>query len=240
MARRLVDMPHPRHIAVLCDGNRRWARENGFNVSHGHQMGALKVIEMLGWCDLTRTEIVTVYALSTENLRRDPDELSAMIDIIADFVEEISAASRNWRVLIVGDLGLLPVYTAHRMSTAADTTAGRTGMQVNVAVGYNGQHQIADAVRNLVRDKLHDGLIGEELVESITVRSISEHLYASGQPDPDLVIRTSGEQRLSGFMLWQISYSELWFTDTYWPDFRRVDFLRALRDYASRRRRFGM
>ena len=125
------------------------------------------------------------------------------------------------------------------MREAAAGTSGRTGTHVNVAIGYGGRQEIADAVQSLLRDKIGAGLSGDELIQAVTVDGIDGHLYTSGQPDPDLVIRTSGEQRLSGFLLWQSAYSEIWFTEAYWPEFRRVDFLRALRDYAARHRRFG-
>lgn len=240
LARQLAGKPHPRHIAVMCDGNRRWARENGFtDVSHGHRMGALKIAELLSWCDMARIEMVTLYLLSTENLHRDPEELDVLIDIITDVVEEISAPDQNWSVRIVGNLDPLPEYAASRLREAAARTDDRSGVHVNVAIGYGGRQEVADAVRKLVGSKLDDGLSGSDLVDAITVRGIGEHLYTSGQPDPDLVIRTSGEQRLSGFLLWQSAYSEIWFTEVYWPEFRRVDFLRALRDYAARHRRFG-
>lgn len=237
----LDGMRHPRHVAVMCDGNRRWARENGFtDVAHGHRMGALKIAEMLGWCDAAGIEMATIYLLSTENLSRDPDELDSLLEIITDVVEEICGPEQNWGVKIVGTLELLPPSTARRLEEAAAHTAGRTGTHVNVAVGYGGRQEIADAVQLLVREKIAEGLTGYDLVESIDVAGIDAHLYTSGQPDPDLVIRTSGEQRLSGFLLWQSAYSEIWFTEAYWPEFRRVDFLRALRDYAARHRRFGI
>jgi short-chain Z-isoprenyl diphosphate synthase len=240
LIRSLAEKPKPRHIAVMCDGNRRWARENGFDdVSHGHRMGALKIAELLSWCDQAGIEMVTLYLLSTENLHRDPEELDPLIDIITDVVEEISAPEARWSVRIVGSLAGLPDPAARRIAEAAARTTDRTGVHVNVAVGYGGRQEIADAVQKLVRAKLDDGLAGEALVDSITVDDIGAHLYTSGQPDPDLVIRTSGEQRLSGFLLWQSAYSEIWFTEAYWPEFRRVDFLRALRDYAARHRRFG-
>jgi len=231
---------HPRHVAVMCDGNRRWARENGFtDVSHGHREGAKKIAELLSWCDAAGIETATIYLLSTENLRRDPEELDALLEIISDVVEEISAPGQNWSVKIVGTTDLLPADHAKRLHEAAAGTAGRTGTHVNVAVGYGGRQEIVDAVQSLLRVRYAQGLRGEELVESVTVDGVDSHLYTSGQPDPDLVIRTSGEQRLSGFLLWQSAYSEIWFTEAYWPEFRRVDFLRALRDYAARHRRFG-
>ncbi|MFC0452957.1 isoprenyl transferase [Rhodococcus jostii] len=241
LLKRLDGLQHPRHIAVMCDGNRRWARENGFeDVSHGHRMGALKISELLGWCDAAGIEMATIYLLSTENLRRDPEELDTLLEIITDVVEEISGPDKNWSVKIVGALDLLPAAQSRRLRDAAAGTEGRTGTHVNVAIGYGGRQEIADAVQSLLSEKLLAGLSGDELVKSITVDGIDGHLYTSGQPDPDLVIRTSGEQRLSGFLLWQSAYSEIWFTEAYWPEFRRVDFLRALRDYAARHRRFGV
>ncbi|RZK94051.1 MAG: di-trans,poly-cis-decaprenylcistransferase [Rhodococcus sp. (in: high G+C Gram-positive bacteria)] len=214
LLKRLDGLQHPRHIAVMCDGNRRWARENGFeDVSHGHRMGALKISELLGWCDAAGIEMATIYLLSTENLRRDPEELDTLLEIITDVVEEISGPDKNWSVKIVGALDLLPAGQSRRLRDAAAGTEGRTGTHVNVAIGYGGRQEIADAVQSLLSEKLLAGLSGDELVKSITIDGIDGHLYTSGQPDPDLVIRTSGEQRLSGFLLWQSAYSEIWFTE---------------------------
>jgi short-chain Z-isoprenyl diphosphate synthase len=231
----------PRHIAVLCDGNRRWARDAGYDdVSIGYRMGAAKIAEMLRWCQAAGIEMTTVYLLSTENLQRDPEELAALLEIITDVVEEICAPSNTWTVRTVGDLELLGEEPARRLREAVESTTGRGGkFHVNVAVAYGGRQEIVDAVRSLLSKELANGATAEQLVEAVTVEGISENLYTSGQPDPDLVIRTSGEQRLSGFLLWQSAYSEMWFTEAYWPAFRRVDFLRALRDYTARHRRFG-
>ena len=231
----------PRHIAVLCDGNRRWARELGYNdVSYGYRMGAAKIAAMLRWCQEAGIEMATVYLLSTENLRRDPDELRALIEIITDVVEEICAPANKWSVRTVGDLELLGEEPARRLRGAVESTNGNGGgFHVNVAVAYGGRQEIVDAVRALLGKELANGATGDQLIEAVTAEAISENLYTSGQPDPDLVIRTSGEQRLSGFLLWQSAYSEMWFTEAYWPAFRRVDFLRALRDYSARHRRYG-
>ena len=230
----------PRHIAVLCDGNRRWARDAGYDdVSYGYRMGAVKIAEMLRWCQEAGIEMATVYLLSTENLQRDPDELAALIEIITDVVEEICAPANRWSVRTVGDLSLLGEEQARRLRGAVGSTPGVASFHVNVAVAYGGRQEIVDAVRALLAKGLANGATAEELVEAVTAEAISENLYTSGQPDPDLVIRTSGEQRLSGFLLWQSAYSEMWFTEAHWPAFRRVDFLRALRDYSLRHRRFG-
>lgn len=230
----------PRHIAVLCDGNRRWARDAGYDdVSYGYRMGAAKIAEMLRWCQEAGVEMTTVYLLSTENLQRDPDELAGLIEVITDVVEEICAPANRWSVRTVGDLELLGDEPARRLREAVESTPSAAPFHVNVAVGYGGRQEIVGAVRALLSKELANGATAEELVESVTVEAISENLYTSGQPDPDLVIRTSGEQRLSGFLLWQSAYSEMWFCETHWPAFRRVDFLRALRDYSQRDRRHG-
>jgi short-chain Z-isoprenyl diphosphate synthase len=232
----------PRHIAVLCDGNRRWARDAGHDdVSYGYRMGAHKIAEMLRWCQETGIEMATVYLLSTENLQRDPEELASLIEIITDVVEEICAPANRWSVRTVGDLELVGEEPARRLREAVESTNGNgSAFHVNLAVGYGGRQEIVDAVRGLLGKELANGLTGEQLIEAVSIDAISENLYTSGQPDPDLVIRTSGEQRLSGFLLWQSAYSEMWFTEAYWPEFRRVDFLRALRDYTARHRRYGM
>ncbi len=242
--RRLIQLmdgaPLPRHVAIICDGNRRWAREAGFeDVSHGHRVGAQRIADMLGWCSELGIETVTIYLLSTENLQRASDELEALMEIVPDIVDEISAPEGAWRVRIVGTLEQLPDQVAKRLRVASERTDDRVGMNVNVAVGYGGRQEIVDAVRSLLRERLVVGDSPEQMIDAVTVEAIDRNLYTKGQPDPDLVIRTSGEQRLSGFLLWQSAYSEIWFTDAYWPEFRRVDFLRALRDYSARSRRFG-
>jgi short-chain Z-isoprenyl diphosphate synthase len=240
LIRRLADADRPRHVGVILDGNRRWAREAGFtDVSHGHLVGANKIADLLQWCRDAKVEVVTLWLLGTDNLKRSPEELEALLDIIANVVDELTEPQTPWRIKVVGALDLLPPETAARLAAASMRTDGRNGMQVNIAVGYGGRQEIADAVRKLLQRHAEAGTSIEELAEVLDVEHIAEHLYTSGQPDPDLVIRTSGEQRLSGFLLWQSANSEFWFCEAYWPAFRRVDFLRALRDYAARHRRFG-
>ncbi|MCS4489938.1 isoprenyl transferase [Corynebacterium sp. ES2794-CONJ1] len=236
----IADVEQPSHVAIMCDGNRRWAREAGFiDVSQGHRVGAKKIGELVSWCKGTKIKSVTVYLLSTENLERSPDELQLLLDIIGDVVDELAAPQRDCVVRLVGHLDLLPEHIAARLQKASHKTLEHCGVTVNVAVGYGGRQEIVDAVRAVIADAATQGISAAEMARQISAESISSHLYTSGQPDPDLVIRTSGEQRLSGFMLWQSAYSEIWFTDTYWPAFRRLDFLRALRDYSKRSRRFG-
>ncbi len=230
----------PRHVALMLDGNRRWARDAGFvDVNDGHRVGAAKIGELLAWCEEQGVAVVTLFLLSTDNLGRPAAELDPLLGIIADVVDELAAPDTRWRLRVVGALELLPRRIADRLAAAAERTSGRTGLEVNVAVGYGGRQEIADAVRKLLLQHAESGTSIEELAEVLDVDHIAENLYTSGQPDPDLIIRTSGEQRLSGFLLWQSAHSEFWFCEAYWPEFRKVDFLRALRDYSARHRRFG-
>jgi short-chain Z-isoprenyl diphosphate synthase len=228
----------PRHIGVLMDGNRRWARARSAGPSLGHQRGADKIPEFLGWCEEVGVEVVTLWMLSPDNLTRPEDELGPLIEIIEDAVESLAATGR-WRVHPVGALDLLPEATAHKLKLVEDATRVVAGLHVNVAIGYGGRREIADAVRSLLQAHAAQGTSIEQLAEILDVEHIAEHLYTRGQPDPDLVIRTSGEQRLSGFLLWQSAHSEFYFCEALWPDFRKVDFLRALRAYAQRERRYG-
>ncbi len=236
----LEGLPVPRHVAIMIDGNRRWARAAGFdNVSHGHVVGARHIANLLEWCGEAGVAHVTVWLLSTDNLRRPAEELEPLLQIIAGVAAELSADGNPWRVNAVGALDLLPPDTARALHQAEEKTSGRDGLTVNIAVGYGGRREIADAVRSLLHEHAAGGGTLEELAELIDVDHIAEHLYTKGQPDPDLVIRTSGEQRLGGFLLWQSVHSEFYFCDALWPDFRKIDFLRALRDFGTRQRRFG-
>lgn len=224
----------------MLDGNRRWAKKEGYDdVADGYRAGAAHIADLLQWCQEAGIGTVTLWLLSTDNLRRDSAELTPLLQIIADVVDELAAPSTPWRVHIVGALDMLPADMATRLSAAELRTAERTGVLVNIAVGYGGRQEIVDAVRACLRTAASRGESISELADRLDADVIAEHLYTSGQPDPDLVIRTSGEQRVGGFLLWQSAHSEYWFCEAYWPDFRRVDFLRALRDYSARHRRFG-
>jgi short-chain Z-isoprenyl diphosphate synthase len=238
---KLTGKPVPRHVGVIIDGNRRWAREMGYvDPNDGHRVGAAKIKHVLGWCDQFGIGHVTLYLLATDNLRRPAVELEPLLRIIEDLVGELAEEGNPWQLRVVGALDVLPATTVTALKAAEERTAGRAGgAQVNLAVGYGGRREIADAVRSLLYEHAKTGGTLEELAEVLDVEHIAEHLYTRGQPDPDLVIRTSGEQRLSGFLLWQSAHSEFYFCDVNWPDFRHVDFLRALRAYASRQRRYG-
>lgn len=231
----------PQHVAVLADGNRRWARANapGQPLVVGYRAGADKLKQFVEWCDEAGLRFITLWVLSTDNLQRSTDdELLPLLDVIATMVADLAATGR-WSVQSVGDLDMLPEGIATSLRAASETTAGVTGMHVNVAVAYGGRHELRDAVRGLLAEKAAAGMSLTQVAESLDIDEIGNHLYTRGQPDPDLIIRTSGEQRLSGFLMWQSAHSEFYFCEALWPDFRKVDFIRALRSYEQRERRYG-
>lgn len=240
LRRELAGAVRPRHVAIILDGNRRWARARALETAgHGHRAGAAKFREFLDWCDDLDIEVATLYLLSTDNLRgRADSELSDLFEIIAELADDLSRY-RDWRVKHVGDASGLPGELNEVLRAADARTANNEGLHVNLAVGYGGRREIADAMRSIVRKHADEGGTLDALAEILTPDLIGEHLYTGGQPDPDLVIRTSGEQRLSDFMLWQSAHSEFYFVEALGPDLREVDFLRALRDFSRRQRRFG-
>ena len=233
----------PRHIGVILDGNRRWSKANpaidgDTSTARGHKAGAEKIIDLLEWCEESKVEVLTIWLLSNQNLSRPPEELKALLSIIEDTVDGL-ANRRRWEIRPVGSMELLPKEMVDKLTAAAQATKGIKGVVINLAIGYGGRSEIADAVKALITDQALAGRSTTEIANSISVEEISRHLYTAGLPDPDLVIRTSGEQRLGGFLLWQSAHSEFYFCEAYWPDFRRVDYLRALRAYSQRSRRFG-
>ncbi|MEI2808828.1 MAG: isoprenyl transferase [Nocardioides sp.] len=238
VARRLSAGLIPKHVGVMLDGNRRWAKAVGADTASGYQAGADNIAPLLGWCEEVGVEVVTLWLLSTDNLNRPAEQLQGLLTIIEGAVANL-ADQQRWRIHPVGALDLLPARTAACLKQAAESTKEVDGLIVNVAVGYGGRREIADAVRSLLQQEAASGRSIEELAETLDVEHIAEHLYTKGQPDPDLVIRTSGEQRLGGFLLWQSAHSEFYFCEALWPDFRKVDFLRAIRAYAARERRYG-
>jgi len=233
----------PHHVGVILDGNRRWSKANpaadgDISTSRGHKAGAEKIIELLDWCEESKVEVLTIWLLSNQNLNRAPEELEPLLQIIAETVNDL-ASRRRWEIRPVGSMELLPKPLVDQLTEIAAKTKGIKGVVINVAIGYGGRSEIADAVKSLITSDANTGKSPAEIANSISVDEISRHLYTAGLPDPDLVIRTSGEQRLGGFLLWQSANSEFYFCEAYWPDFRRVDFLRALRAYSQRNRRFG-
>jgi len=240
LRRFLATQTVPRHVAMIIDGNRRWARLRELETAaHGHRAGAAKYREFLEWCDDLGISVATLYLLSTDNLTgRNRVELEGLFEIIGDLAEDLSHF-RDWRVQHVGSADGLPADLKKRLAEAEKRTEGNTGLHVNLAIGYGGRREIADAMRSIVQAHESEGGTLDALAELLTPELIGEHLYTGGQPDPDLVIRTSGEQRISDFMLWQSAHSEFYFVEALGPDLREVDFLRALRDFSRRQRRFG-
>lgn len=230
----------PHHVAVIVDGNRRWAKQRmQERVGVGHRAGARKVPEFLAWCEEAGVGVVTLYLLSTDNLSgRDGAELDELFGIIADLARALAEVP-EWRVKHVGSCdGLAPGLSA-ALADAEESTKDRTGLHVNLAVGYGGRSEITAAMRSVIAEHQAAGGTIETLAERLTPETIGEHLWTRGQADPDLVIRTSGEQRLSDFMIWQSAYSEFYVVEALYPDLREVDLLRALRDYSTRQRRLG-
>jgi short-chain Z-isoprenyl diphosphate synthase len=230
----------PKHIAVMLDGNRRWAdRNNGLKAKSGHIAGAQKIFEFLSWCDELSVPVITLYLLSTENLKqRNQQELQDLFVILDTLAKEMVNRG-NWKIRVMGDRNSLSKEFLESLEQSEKASANTNGATVNLAIGYGGRQEITDAMRSIVQSSIASGDDLSKLSDSLTPELIAAHLYTSDQPDPDLIIRTSGEQRLSGFLLWQSSNSELYFEEALWPDFRKVDFLRAIRAFAKRHRRFG-
>jgi short-chain Z-isoprenyl diphosphate synthase len=230
----------PRHVAIVMDGNRRWARQRGLgDVSLGHRHGAEHLADVLGWCAEAGISDVTVFAVSIDNLRkRAASEIEFLMQVGEQVVaERLAGPSGRWQIHLAGHLDLLPDSTAHALKLAVETTRDRPGgSHLTIAVGYSGRQELTDALRSLLRERAGAGATLAEVAATVSEEDIAAHLETAGRPDPDLVIRTSGEQRLSDFLLWQTVHSELYFCDVYWPGFRHIDFLRALRAYAARRR----
>jgi len=233
----------PRHLGLIQDGHRRYAREAGLSNSSGYALGAAKAEEVLSWCAELKIPMVTLWWLSTENLDRQPEEVRAVLDVIEDKLTEWVAgglADRlGIRVRPIGKLDLLPASALQVLQRAETATRQHDRILLNVGVGYGGRQEIVDAVRGYLSESFERRMPPEEILEGLTPDAIAKYLYTYDCPDPDLIIRTSGEVRLSGFMLWQSAHSEYYFCDAYWPAFRKLDFLRAIRSYQQRQRRFG-
>ena len=208
----------PRHVGLMLDGNRRWAKKRGANTAHGHKAGADNIEPLLTWCEELGIEVVTLWLLSTDNLKRSETELAPLLAIIEDVVDELSAAG-NRRFNLVGALGLLPEATRTRLENAVSATQDGDGMVVNIAVGYGGRQEIVDAFRAILLDAAERGEDMTQLAQRLTIDSVGDYLYTKGQPDPDLVIRTSGEQRLGGFLLWFEAYGQSIDPEFHWPVF---------------------
>ncbi len=229
----------PQHIAIILDGNRRFAQKAGLNKLQGHALGAKKLEEVLKWCQEIGVKYITVYAFSTENFNRSSEEVKALMDLFVEKFKKMAKDERvhkyKIRVRAIGDLTCLPEQVREAIEEAQEVTQSYDGYTLNIAIGYEGRAELAEAVRQICerikRGELKPGDVDERIINS--------YLYTAGIPDPDLIIRTSGEERLSGFLLWQSAYSELYFCEANWPEFTKIEFLRAIRTYQGRERRLG-
>jgi len=227
----------PRHIAIIMDGNGRWAKARGVPRLMGHRAGRESVREVVKGCVELGVEVLTLYTFSIENWNRPPREIGALMAILRQTLraERRELKANNVRLQVVGRPADLPGPVRDAIEETQAYLSGSTGLLLNLALSYSGRAEVVDAVRRILREQHRSGISPAKVDEEFVAR----HLYTAGQPDPDLLIRTSGEMRLSNFMLWQLAYTELWITDTLWPDFRRRHLYQAVADYQRRERRFG-
>src|SRR5207253_5757279 len=244
LLRQIRGRPVPRHLGIILDGNRRYALERGFvDPLEAYALGARKLDDVLLWCDELSIPAVSLWVLSTENFRRDASEVSGILETVEAKLVQLARHPRTHRlgvrVRAVGKLDLLPDSVVAAIREAEEATAANRGMVLTIAVAYGGRQEIIDAMQALLREKAKQGQDLETIIEGISEETLARYHHAPGHPHPDLLIRTSGEVRLSGFLLWQSAYSEFYFCDVHWPAFRKTDFLRAVRAFQQRDRRFG-
>jgi len=231
--------PVPHHLAIIMDGNRRFAVAQGLDISLGHAKGRDTAEKLLDWCLDVGINVLTIYALSTENFSRSPEELEGLMDLYEKALRDIAVDERvhrhQIRVRVIGNRALLPDRVRAAIDLAEQATEKYGRYRFNVALAYGGRDEIVEAIRALARE-VRAGTISPEQIDS---QAVSRHLYTADLPDPDLIFRTSGEERISNFLLWQAAYSELYFSDVLWPGLTRLEFLRAIRSFQMRRRRYG-
>ncbi len=227
----------PAHIAIIMDGNGRWAKKRNIPKNLGHREGANTLKKIVAYCDKIGIKYLTVYAFSTENWKRPKSEVDALMSLLLEFLKNADRelAGKNVSIRIIGNVKALSDVLQKEISRVTKSTAGNTGMQLNIALNYGGREEIINAVRALVKDVE----LGNIKSADINEEKLSNRLYTAGVPDPDLLIRTSGEKRLSNYLLWQSAYTEFWYTDVLWPDFKEQDVLQAILEYQKRERRFG-
>lgn len=245
LERRLRQGRQPRHIGIILDGNRRYARRRGIADPHVlYALGAGKLDHLLSWCASLGIPALTLWVCSTTNLQRSSEEVSGILAAIQDKLTELAGDPlvhrHQVRVRAAGRLDLLPASTRAAIAAAEEATKDHSAIVLTIAVAYDGREELVDALRSMLRAKLAGSPEPAAVIDEISAETISQHLYSPDLPDPDLIIRTSGELRLSGFLLWQSAYSEFYFCDIDWPEFRKIDFLRAVRAYQNRQRRFGL
>ncbi len=227
----------PQHVAIIMDGNGRWAKKRGLPKIAGHRAGAKSVDEITRAAAETGVKVLTLYTFSTENWKRPKEETGALFRLLDEYLEKKNAElnKNNIRLSVIGKIEDLPQSTQARLKQVIESTKSNTGLCLNLALNYGSRTEMVEAVRRISR-AVKAGLLDPEKIDE---RVFSDSLYTKGMPDPDLLIRTSGEYRISNFLLWQISYAELYITDKLWPDFRKGDFKKAIREYRNRERRFG-
>lgn len=233
----------PAHIGLILDGNRRFARGIGLEATLGHQYGADKLREVLEWCLDLGVRHVTLYVFSTENFSRSSKEVDYLLNLFvresAKFLKNPSVKSNKIRVKVIGQRHRLPPHVIQASEDLEVSTASHDRMVLTIALAYGGREEITDAFKSLLHEAAEEGKTVEDVAASLSPKALDQYLYTAGTPDPDFIIRTSGEQRLSGFLIWQAAYSEFYFCDALWPEFRRIDFLRAVRNFQNRDRRYG-
>lgn len=233
----------PQHLGIILDGNRRFAKAIGLSAPEGHRMGARKVKDLLSWCVEFHIPAVTLWVFSTQNFSRDPEEVRELMNLFRDqataMLHDEEFKKHDIRVRVLGRRDDLPKDALDALTELEEQTKNRKGMLVQLALGYGGREEIVDAVKSYLVKAEGEGKTIHAAADEVTEKSLAAHLYNGDVADPDFIIRTSGEVRLSGFLLWQAAYSEYYFLDVNWPGFRRVDFLRALRSFQMRQRRFG-
>ncbi len=244
LERQVARRPPPRHIGLVLDGNRRFAQREGLgHARDAYRLGAQKLDQVIEWCVGLSIPAVTLWVCSTDNLARPADQVAGLLAAVEEkmraLVMDPHIHSHRVRVRAIGRLEQLPPPTQAAIRAAEQATAGYDGMLLSIAVAYGGREEIADAVRAMLAEAAERGATAAEVVNAVSPEAIARHLYLADAPEPDLIIRTSGEVRLSGFLLWQSATSEFYFSDVLWPAFRRIDFLRAIRAFQERNRRFG-
>ena len=231
--------PVPKHIAIIMDGNRRFAKELGLRPNAGHFFGRDKIKEVLEWCFEFKIKNLTLYAFSTENFERGSAEVKALMDLCKEELDKAAKDSRihknQVKVNVIGHIESLPEEIRKSAKYIMDETKNYDKHSLNIALAYGGREEIIRAIQNIASDVKN----GKLKIEEITKSKVSTYLYTRGLPDPDLILRTSGEERISNFLLWQLAYSELYFSDVYWPAFQKRDLLKAIKTYQQRKRRFG-
>jgi short-chain Z-isoprenyl diphosphate synthase len=244
LLQQVLDRPPPRHVGIILDGNRRYGRRTGqADPAQIYILGAQKLDAVLEWCGELAIRAITLWVCSTDNLERPADEVAGILGAVEaklrSLADDPRIHRRRVRVQAIGRLDLLPTSTVAAIRAAATATSGYDGITLTIAIAYGGREEIVDAIRSVLSEAMRDGASLREAIDRISLQAIGQHLYAGASSEPDLIIRTSGEVRLSGFLLWQSAYSEFHFSDVLWPEFRKIDFLRAVRAFQGRNRRFG-